>query len=415
MLMAQEIEQSSTKSSFHSIARIADDLSNELTDNLSVVLIPISLIDAHPLSLSIYGEEPIDDLSIVIKATGKFIPIELRFKAEEERYEVISGHRRLRYAKSQEWESVPSIVKTLNKEEATIHFLVSNKTREVNNEQKLRAALFWEAIEKEHLEKERREKKKRKKGADSSTVRDKGAAYVGLSGRTLDAGRAVIAFLDSRPSDSKKVSNVRETLNKNIHKANRLIRFYEQQEENSVKKEEGQVCKIYGFGDKEIQRLSNKWCVVKQRREHSVVVDTWNEKDIVLMDRDLLPLELPTNTSSKKVSRLCDRLSEASLFFRDYGEDPHGAIMALLSNIGNRSDGPVLSETEEDLIRLLEVRILRQRLVQQITDAIGSKDIEQLKCLRTQYKINYTKACKLLSEDLAIALKELRDSSKKGV
>ena len=366
--------------------------------NFLSVLIPVNLIDEHPLNSKIYGEnEPIDDLIAVIDATNQFTPIEV--KKNQDRYHVLSGHRRLRYAIHKGWKQVPAIIKVLpSDQEALAYLLASNKSRKKNSEQKIREAIYWKKIESSRQAKGR--------------LRDRCAAHVGLSGRTFSEGKEVVDYLDSC-SDVEKIDLVREALNNSIYTARKLVKKYKEQEKFVPKWQVGDVCRICSLGHKELRECA-KWGVIMERRGNHLVVSTWDAENIVISGGNLASIELPSGMTYKDVIDLRDRLWKAFRALIDIGEDPKGLVMAMLKNLGNRTEVPALSPIEQTLLKCLEGCLLPQDpLVHQIRDAIAASDIAALKILRQQYdRTRYRNACKELDLESWEKLDFLKVSSK---
>ena len=95
-----------------------------------VVLIPISQLQDfrnHPFRVT--DDEAMDKLMDSIREQGILVPITVR-KLEEEKYEIISGHRRKHAAELAGLIEIPAIIKRLDDDEAVIAMVDSNLQRE---------------------------------------------------------------------------------------------------------------------------------------------------------------------------------------------------------------------------------------------------------------------------------------------
>ena len=95
-----------------------------------VVLIPISQLQDfrnHPFRVT--DDEAMDKLMDSIREQGILVPITVR-KLEEEKYEIISGHRRKHAAELAGLIEIPAIIKKLDDDEAVIAMVDSNLQRE---------------------------------------------------------------------------------------------------------------------------------------------------------------------------------------------------------------------------------------------------------------------------------------------
>ena len=93
--------------------------------------IPIDLIDEftnHPFKV-IENEEMMNLIDSIKESNGVLVPTIIRQK-ENGRYEMISGHRRMRASQLLGLDTIPSIVKNLTDDEATIIMVDSNIQRE---------------------------------------------------------------------------------------------------------------------------------------------------------------------------------------------------------------------------------------------------------------------------------------------
>ena len=91
--------------------------------------IPIELIDQYPCHpFYIWDDEEISDLAESIKANGVLVPAILR-KKKDGRYEMLSGHRRLRACELAEIDTLKSIVLNVSSDEAAIIMVETNRQR----------------------------------------------------------------------------------------------------------------------------------------------------------------------------------------------------------------------------------------------------------------------------------------------
>lgn len=113
-----------------------------------IIKIKISEIDDfknHPYKVDI-GDD-LNDLIESIKLNGLLVPIVVRRK-EDNRYELLSGHRRKKAYEILGLEEMDAIVKALNGDEATIFMVDSNMYREklLPNEKAFSYRMKMEAI-----------------------------------------------------------------------------------------------------------------------------------------------------------------------------------------------------------------------------------------------------------------------------
>ena len=95
-----------------------------------VAEIPLALIDAFPgHPFQVRDDEEMARLAESIAENGVLVPLTVRASGAE-RYELVSGHRRMRAAKLAGLGSVPCIVRTLTDDEAVIAMVDSNLQRE---------------------------------------------------------------------------------------------------------------------------------------------------------------------------------------------------------------------------------------------------------------------------------------------
>lgn len=112
-----------------------DDLfsSNEIREDdkrqkiIDISISEIDNFDNHPFKVK--EDESMLELVESIKENGVLTPAVLRQK-DDGRYELVSGHRRKRACELAGIETLPSIIKTLSKDEAIIYMVDSNLQRE---------------------------------------------------------------------------------------------------------------------------------------------------------------------------------------------------------------------------------------------------------------------------------------------
>ena len=95
-----------------------------------VMEIPLSQIDDFPdHPFKVRADESMLEMAASIKQFGVLVPALTRPK-EDDRYEMIAGHRRKRACELQGRDTMPCIVRELDNEEATIIMVDSNLQRE---------------------------------------------------------------------------------------------------------------------------------------------------------------------------------------------------------------------------------------------------------------------------------------------
>ena len=103
-----------------------DEAKLEKVQNISIDL--IDEFPSHPFK-AIENEEMINLIDSIKESNGVLVPTIVRQK-ENGRYEMISGHRRMRASQLLGLDTIPSIVKNLTDDEATIIMVDSNIQRE---------------------------------------------------------------------------------------------------------------------------------------------------------------------------------------------------------------------------------------------------------------------------------------------
>ena len=98
--------------------------------NAQAAILPIEKLkpfEGHPFQVK--DDAEMEQLVYSILAQGLLTPISVR-PIENNEYEVISGHRRLHACQTAGIETVPALIYTLSKDEATIAMVDSNLHRE---------------------------------------------------------------------------------------------------------------------------------------------------------------------------------------------------------------------------------------------------------------------------------------------
>ena len=103
--------------------------SNELVTG-NVVELPLDQIEVNPFQpRTNFNQEAIEDLAKSIQALGVIQPITVR-KTDSETFQLVSGERRLRAAKSVGLSTIPSFIRTADDQESLEMALVENIQRE---------------------------------------------------------------------------------------------------------------------------------------------------------------------------------------------------------------------------------------------------------------------------------------------
>ncbi|MEC7454874.1 MAG: ParB/RepB/Spo0J family partition protein, partial [Bacteroidota bacterium] len=96
----------------------------------NVVEIPLDKIEVNPFQpRTNFNEESIEDLAKSIQALGVIQPITVR-KIENDNFQLVSGERRLRAAKSVGLQTIPSFIRIADDQESLEMALVENIQRE---------------------------------------------------------------------------------------------------------------------------------------------------------------------------------------------------------------------------------------------------------------------------------------------
>ncbi len=128
-MVKKELEMSIPKISLHELfttRKQRDEAKLEKVQNISIDL--IDEFPSHPFKV-IENEEMINLINSIKESNGVLVPTIVRQK-ENGRYEMISGHRRMRASQLLGLDTIPSIVKNLTDDEATIIMVDSNIQRE---------------------------------------------------------------------------------------------------------------------------------------------------------------------------------------------------------------------------------------------------------------------------------------------
>lgn len=99
------------------------------SDKVPIFEVNLDLIDVNPYQpRTKFDEEELDELTESIKQLGIIQPITLR-KLDNDRYQIISGERRVRASKSAGKTTIPAYVRTANDQEMLLMGLVENIQR----------------------------------------------------------------------------------------------------------------------------------------------------------------------------------------------------------------------------------------------------------------------------------------------
>lgn len=108
----------------------ADKQSIEQFNEDEVVQLPVENIIPNQFQpRTVFEDDKIDELAQTLKTHGIIQPIVVR-KIADNQYEVIAGERRLRAAKSLEWEEISAIIRNLTDTETASVALIENIQRE---------------------------------------------------------------------------------------------------------------------------------------------------------------------------------------------------------------------------------------------------------------------------------------------
>ncbi len=110
------------------INSVEDQGAEKLVGN--IVDLPLEYIDVNPFQpRTSFHEEQLEELAVSIKQLGVIQPITVR-KMDGNRYQLVSGERRLRASKLAELESIPAYIRLANDQEALEMALVENIQRQ---------------------------------------------------------------------------------------------------------------------------------------------------------------------------------------------------------------------------------------------------------------------------------------------
>ena len=108
-------------------AELGDGPASEAVD--TIVLLDLNLIDDSPDQNRLtYPVQEIDALAMTLK-TRQIEPIQVRRKADG-RFELISGHRRVRAARSLSWSQIRAIIRDIDELEASLELMIANDSHE---------------------------------------------------------------------------------------------------------------------------------------------------------------------------------------------------------------------------------------------------------------------------------------------
>ncbi len=117
----------------NSFNRFFSNDSKEKNDSIKeaeIVHLPVAAIIPNEFQpRKVFEDEKISELAQTLKTHGIIQPIVVRVK-DADTYEVIAGERRLRAAKSLEWETIPAIIREFNDTETASVALIENIQRE---------------------------------------------------------------------------------------------------------------------------------------------------------------------------------------------------------------------------------------------------------------------------------------------
>lgn len=141
--------------SFNDLFGISDDNKND--DENCIIEIPINKLSEfpnHPFYVEI--NEKMNELVESIKKYGVLMPIVVR-KISDDKYEIISGHRRKTAGEIAGKETIPALVRKYDDDEATILMVDSNIQREnIMPSEKARAyAMKYEALKHQGIKAEK--------------------------------------------------------------------------------------------------------------------------------------------------------------------------------------------------------------------------------------------------------------------
>lgn len=134
--MSSGVIKQQTSNSENDIEKISDVIvttdttsSSELTFSSGTTELLLDLIDDSPYQPRLrYASETIDELAHTMASAGQEEPIQVR--AVGSRYELISGHRRVRAGRSLGWTTIKALIVIKDDREAELATMVHNEGRE---------------------------------------------------------------------------------------------------------------------------------------------------------------------------------------------------------------------------------------------------------------------------------------------
>ena len=197
-------------------------------------------LKTHPVSLAIYGDEPVDSqLQESIAARGVLVPLTIKADGT-----IISGHRRRKAAIACNLQAVPVVVVSFaNELDERLAIIDHNRQRQKTVSQRMREAEELEAIERERA-------KKRmlagKKADPTATLRegqkgetgDKAAEAVGMKPRTYAKAKAVYEAAKAGNAKAVEMLAKVDSGDASINKAYKDIRCEERKTETVERERE---------------------------------------------------------------------------------------------------------------------------------------------------------------------------------
>jgi ParB family chromosome partitioning protein len=187
--------------------------------------VPINKLKPHPQNGLIYGDSFDDDLFQSIQKNGVTSPIMIT-----KDFTIISGHRRWSVCKALKVKNVPvQEIDETDSDKLVELLIASNVQRDKSKEQKLREGEVLREIEDKRAT-ERQAENARRNQPQSQNVenfphsvisegkaRDIVATKIGMSGKTLDKGLAVLKAIDVlKETDPEQAKELTKTLNKSV-------------------------------------------------------------------------------------------------------------------------------------------------------------------------------------------------------
>lgn len=187
----------------------------------------------HPLNTEIYGDEPIcDQMLASVKEFGVLVPL----RATKDNV-VLSGNRRLRYAKLAKLKTVPALIsrKAMSDSEQVVELVESNRQRQKTREQIAREFCKLSQAKADLARARQIAAGKARHGqlpanlpeAEKGEAKEQAAAELGMSRHTAEKAAEVIKEIDlaSSAGNEERATALRETLNNgSVSAAHRLAR-----------------------------------------------------------------------------------------------------------------------------------------------------------------------------------------------